>query len=84
MDRLYDMLLSIFTIAAGVAILALLVSKKSNTSAVIQSWFSGNSNLLGVATAPVTGTKTNLDLSYPSSSPFGDIGGNLSVGFGNI
>lgn len=73
-EKFVDMLLSIFTVAAGVAIVALVVSRKSNAAGVIQAWFSGNSNLLGVATSPVTGAKVNINTSYPSQSPFGDLG----------
>ena len=80
-DKFLELLGSIFTIAAGVAIVALVVSKKSNTSAVIQSWFSGNSNLLAVAETPVTGEHVNINTSYPSSSPFSDLG-SLSFGAG--
>ena len=76
-DRFIEMLMSIFTIAAGVAIVAVVVSKNSNTSGVIQSWFSGNSNLLAVAASPVTGAKVSVNTSYPSSSLLGDLGSNL-------
>lgn len=77
-DRFLEMLMSIFTVAAGVAIVALVLSKKSNTAGVIQSWFSGNSNLLAVASSPVTGAKVNINTSYPSQSPFGDMSLNLN------
>lgn len=85
-DKFIELLGSIFTIAAGVAIVALIVSKKSQTPAVIQSWFSGNSNLLAVAESPVTGANVNINTSYPNSSPFGDIGQGISFGqgFGNF
>lgn len=73
-EKFIEMLGAIFSVAAGVAIVALLVSKNSQTSSVIQSWFSGNSNLLAVAESPVTGTQVRVDTSYPSSSPFGDLG----------
>lgn len=51
----------------GVALLAVLVSKKSNTAAVIQAAGSAFGNSLGVAVAPVTGDKIPINLSYPSS-----------------
>ena len=84
-EKFVELLGSIFAIAAGVAITALLVSKNANTSGVIQSWFSGNSNLLAVAESPVTGARVNVNTSYPSSSPFGDLGSNLggTAGFPN-
>lgn len=69
-----DWLEPVVTVAVaitGVAILAVLVSKKSNTAQVIQSAASGFANSLGVAVSPVTGQSYNMDLSYPSSNPFG-------------
>lgn len=66
-DRFIELLGSIFTVAAGVAIVALLVSRNSQTAGVIQSWFSGNSNLLAVAESPVTGATVQINTSYPSS-----------------
>lgn len=74
-DKFLEMLLSIFTVAAGVAIVALVVSKKSNTMGVIQSWFSGNVNLLATAASPVTGAQVKINTSYPNTSPFGDFVG---------
>jgi len=86
MDKAVELFGSIFTIAAGVAIVALLVSKNSSTTGVIQAWFSGNSNLLAVAESPVTGSTVNINTSYPSSSPFGDLSGtqNFSGGSPNL
>jgi hypothetical protein len=58
----------IVTIAMGiiaVAVFAVLVSKKSNTAAVIQAGASGFSNALAVAIAPVTGAKVDPVLAYP-------------------
>jgi len=56
----------------GVAILAVLVSQKSNTSAVVQSFGSAFTNALGVAEAPVTGVNYQINTSYPGqSSGFG-------------
>ena len=52
----------------GVAILAVLVSQKSNTTGVIQAFGSAFVNALGVAEAPVTGASYKVDSSYPSSS----------------
>lgn len=69
-DKIVELLGSIFTVAAGVAIIALLVSNKSATSNVIQSWFSGNANLLVAAELPVSGPQggTAPNLSYPDTS----------------
>lgn len=68
---------SIVTIAVaitGVAILAVLVSKKSNTAAVIQAAGSAFGNSLAVAVSPVTGADTPINLSYPNSGGFGSFG----------
>lgn len=59
---------TVTTIALGiitVAIVAVIVSRNSQTPAVIQSAASGFGNSLGVAEAPVTGANTPLNLSYP-------------------
>jgi len=74
MDKITELLGSIFALAVSVAIIAVLVSKKSQTPAVIQSWFSGNANLLAVAASPVTGAKVNIDTSYPSTGILGSVG----------
>lgn len=85
-DKFIDLLMSIFTVAAGVAIVALLVSKKSDTSSVIQAWWSGNSNLLAVAESPVTGSQVSINTGYPNTSnPFGDLGDpSASLGSPNV
>jgi hypothetical protein len=59
---------TIFTVAAAVAILALVISKNSNTASVIQSFFAGNGNLLATAMSPVTGASVTVSNSYPSTS----------------
>ena len=75
LNKFIDLLLSIFTVAAGVAIVALLVSKKSDTASVLQAWWSGNANLLAVAESPVTGAAVRIDTSYPhSGGMFSDLG----------
>lgn len=74
MDKITELLGSIFALAVSVAIIAILVSKKSQTPAVIQSWFSGNANLLAVAASPVTGARVNIDTSYPNTGLLGSVG----------
>lgn len=64
----------IITISAGfvlVAIISVLVSKNSNTSAVIQSAASGYGNILDVAISPVTGKAVAPNLSYPGGAGMG-------------
>lgn len=64
---------AIATIAGGViavAMVAVLVSRNSNTTGVLQAASSGFSNALGVAASPVTHSAVELDLSYPNSGGF--------------
>lgn len=77
MNSMTEALVTIATAICGVALLALIVSKKSNTAAVIQAMGSAFGNSLGVAVSPVTGSATNIDLSYPNSG-----GLNFGNGFG--
>jgi membrane DNA delivery protein len=39
----------------GLAVLAIVISSRANTVAVLQSFFAGASNLIGVAISPITG-----------------------------
>lgn len=71
LDKLWEALTSVAILIIGVALVAVLVSKNANTAGVLQAYFSGNANLLGVAEAPVTGSQVNLDLSYPNSAAMG-------------
>jgi hypothetical protein len=64
MSNITEMLLTIGAGIIGVAMLALIVSKNSNTAAVIQSSASGFGNALDVAISPVTGATTAPNLSY--------------------
>lgn len=57
----------------GVAILAVLVSQKSNTAGVLAAAGSAFSNSLSAATAPVTGK---------ASAPVNNIGGGSAFGGG--
>jgi hypothetical protein len=67
MSNLTESVVTIATAIVGVALLALIVSRKSNTAGVIQAAGSAFSNALGVATSPVTGANVGLQLGYPSS-----------------
>lgn len=81
MDKLTESAVTILMAIVGVAILAVLVSSKSNTTGVLQALGSFFGNSLAVATAPVTGASVNIDTSYPSSSGFNSSILNLSGGF---
>jgi hypothetical protein len=66
-----EAVVTIATAIVGVAILAILVSQKSNTSGVVQAFGSAFSNALGVAESPVTGANVNINTSYPASTSGG-------------
>lgn len=73
-----EAIVTIATAIVGVALLATLVSQKSNTTGVVQAFGSAFTNALGVAEAPVTGASYQVNTSYPSSGGMGGIG-NLSL-----
>ena len=61
-------MVAIATAIVGVAIVALIVSSKSNTVGVIQNAGSAFTNAIGVAVSPVTGSSFTPNGSYASSS----------------
>ena len=68
-DQLITSVVTVLTAIIGVAIIATLVSKNANTSAVIQAGGSAFSSALGTALSPVTGssfTGGGASLSMPS------------------
>lgn len=69
MNQITETVVTIATAIVGVAILALLVSRRSNTAGVIQAAASGFGNALAVATSPVTGVSGGYNLAYPSAGP---------------
>jgi hypothetical protein len=75
MNTLTEALVTIATAIVGLAIVAVLVSKKSQTPAVIQASGSAFGNALAVAESPVTGATYHIDLSYPGSDFAGSFGG---------
>ena len=70
MHSIGEALVTICVAICGVALLAVFVSKKSNTAAVIQAMGSAFGNSLDVAVSPVTGATTPPNLSYPSAGGF--------------
>lgn len=74
MSDFNEKLTTVLVAIVGVAIVAVLVSNKSNTVGVIQAAASGFGNALNVAVSPVTGSSVAGNLSYPSSMG----------GFGNL
>ncbi len=73
MGNLTDAAVTILMAIVGVAILAVLVSQRSNTTGVIQAAASGFSNALGTAMSPVSGSSVSVNTSYPSTG-MGGIG----------
>jgi hypothetical protein len=74
MNSFFEAIVTIALAIVSLATVAVLVSKKAQTPAVIQSAGSAFSNALGVAEAPVTGTSMTLDLSYPGTDMSGSFG----------
>lgn len=74
MSTFTEMLTTIAGLIVAVAIVSVLVSKKSQTPAVIQASGSAFSNALGVAESPVTGATYNINLSYPGTDYSGSFG----------
>jgi hypothetical protein len=74
MSTFTEMLTTIGLAIVGVAMLALIVSKRSQTPAVIQASGSAFSNALAVAESPVTGASYNINLSYPGQDFSGSFG----------
>lgn len=75
-NGLVEGIVSIFVAIVGVAIVAVIVSHKSNTAGVLQAWGSAFSNALGVAVSPVTGANITPNGSYPSSNSLFGMYGN--------
>lgn len=67
MDEITKAGVTIGLAIVGVAILALIVSKNSNTTGVVQAVSSGFGNSLAVAESPVTGASVSINTSYPGS-----------------
>jgi hypothetical protein len=71
MSNTTESIVTIATAIVGVALLALLISRKSNTAGVIQAAGTAFSSALGVAVSPVTGANVAPNLSYPGTYGFG-------------
>lgn len=75
MDKLTETIAMFITAVVGVAILAVLVSQKSNTAGVLAAFGSAFSNSLSAATGPVTGN---------SAAPVNNIGSQGGFGLGSL
>jgi hypothetical protein len=83
-----EMFEPIVTIAAGIigiALVAVLVSQKSNTSGVFAAAGGAFSNAISAAVSPITGNSAapNITAGSTSDGLLGGSGGNLFGGFGN-
>lgn len=78
LDKMTEAVVTIATAIVGLAMLAVLVSRKAQTPQVIQAAGSAFSNALGIAEAPVTGVNYRPVLTYPGSS-FLDLTGASSL-----
>lgn len=71
MNAFLEGIATIALAVVGLAVVAVLVSRKSNTGGVIQAAASGLANNIGVAVSPVTGSNPTFNLNYPSNGGFG-------------
>lgn len=65
MDKGLAVLVAIWTALIGLAMVAILISQKAQTSNVIQALTAGGANLITSATAPITGTAGST--TFPAS-----------------
>jgi hypothetical protein len=70
--------IGVLTAIVGLAIVAVVLAQNSQSSNVIQSFFSGFGNILGVAVSPVTGGSVTTNLSYPTSSSMSGVANTAS------
>lgn len=78
MNALTEMLLTIGMGIIGVAFLAVIVARNSNTAGVIQASASGFGNALDVAISPITGATTAPNLAYPGGGGIGSLTGGFT------
>ncbi len=62
MNNVVGQIVTVFTAIIGIAILAVLVSKKAQTPEVIKAAFGGLGYAINAATSPVTGGGGNFQL----------------------
>jgi hypothetical protein len=74
MSPFFEALTTIAVAIVGLGTVAVLVSKKAQTPAVIQAGGSAFSNAMAVAESPVTGASYNVNLSYPGQDLSGQFG----------
>ena len=68
MERVTVIIVGFFGVIVGLAMVAILISQKANTSSIIQALASGGSSLIGTAISPVTGASgSGTQLTYPTA-----------------
>jgi hypothetical protein len=75
MDHFWTGIITVATAIVGLAIIAVLVSNKAQTSSVIGASSAGFANDLVAATSPVTGASATVNTSGSGSTIFGGFGG---------
>lgn len=75
MKPVAEQIIAIFTATIGLAIVAVLVSKQSNTSSVISSISSGFSSIIGAAVQPISGGTTGASTNGTGLQSLFGIGG---------
>lgn len=79
MDDIGSKLSAIVASIIGLAVLAVIVSQGANTANVLQAFFGGVTNLIGVAISPVTGQSINSGTGLTGGAwQAGGIGGGYS------
>lgn len=79
MDRITEAIVTIITAIVGVAILSVIVSRRSNTAGVLGAAGSAFANALSAATAPVTGAATAPNVGGQGSLGLNFSGFNLTM-----
>jgi hypothetical protein len=73
MNAFTEGMITVALAIVGLGMVSVLVSRKANTTGVIQAAASGLGNTMGAAMSPVTGDNLPISLAYPNSigSQFG-------------
>lgn len=78
MSSLTEMMLTLGLGFIGLATLAIILAKNSNTTGVIQAGASGFGNILDVAISPITGATVAPNLAYPGGQGTGVVYGGFT------
>lgn len=71
MNTITEAMVTIVGLIIGLAMLSVVLSRKSNTAGVLQAGASGLSNTIGAATASITGEDLPLSFAYPNTLGYG-------------